>query len=126
MARILIVDDDPGIRALLRAILTVAGHDITEAADGVEGIDVFRGRPSDLVFCDLFMPNKDGLETIRELRRDFPGVRVVAMSGGGFKGTVNLLPAARTLGAERLLPKPFDRETVLGLVADALPPAPAA
>ncbi len=126
MARILIVDDEGGIRALLRAILTAAGHEVAEASDGAEGVAAFRARPSDLVFCDLFMPNKDGLEAIRELRRDFAGVRVVAMSGGAFRGTVNLLPAARALGAVHLLPKPFDRAAVLAAVDRALAPAPAA
>jgi CheY-like chemotaxis protein len=120
MARILVVDDDESVRTLLRMILTMAGHEITEAADGIEGIKAFRRERSDLEFCDLFMRGKEGLETIRELRGEFPGVRVIAMSGGGFQGTVNLLPAARILGASHLLPKPFNRDDVPAVVGQAL------
>jgi CheY-like chemotaxis protein len=125
VARILVVDDDDGVRGLLRMILTGVGHQVTEAGDGVEGIEAFRRQPSELVFCDLFMPNKEGLETIRELIRERADVPVIAMSGGGFAGTVNLLPAARAFGAARLLPKPFDRNAVLAALADTLRPAPA-
>jgi CheY-like chemotaxis protein len=120
MARVLVVDDDEQIRSILRAILETAGHQVTEAADGAEGFRCAGREPADLVFCDLFMPGQDGLETIRDLRRDFPALPVVAMSGGGYGGELDLLPAARLLGANVALRKPFNPESVLNAVRQAL------
>jgi CheY-like chemotaxis protein len=121
MARILIVDDDRDVRGLLRLILQIAGHQVLEAADGVEALCFLRSVGVDLVFCDLFMDGKDGLQTIREARRDFPGVPVVAMSGGGLGGKVDLLGIARLLGATLTLRKPFARQEALDAVEQALP-----
>jgi CheY-like chemotaxis protein len=120
MASILLIDDNVWLRRALRGTLEGAGHEVEEAGNGAEGIQAFRRRPSDVLFCDLFMPDKDGLETIRELRGEFPAVKVIAMSGGGFAGTMDLLPVARLLGAVQVLPKPFDREAVLAAVEEAL------
>jgi hypothetical protein len=80
----------------------------------------------DLVFCDLFMPDKEGLETIREIRRDHPGVPVVAVSGGGFAGRLDLLGVARRLGAVQAIRKPFTVQAVLEVVGIVLTTANAA
>jgi CheY-like chemotaxis protein len=120
MARILVVDDEAPVRALLRAILAAAGQEVAEAADGAEGVLAYRRLCPDLLFCDLFMPGKNGLEAIRELSAEFPGVKAVAMSGGTAAAILHLLPTARRLGAAWLLPKPFDRKAVLAAVEHVL------
>ena len=86
MARILVVDDEEGIRTLLRNILVREGHHVTTAADGVEALQVVDTQPVDLVITDLIMPEKEGVETISELRKRFPAVKIIAMSGGGMGG----------------------------------------
>src|SRR5947209_4368981 len=101
--RVLIIDDDAKVRAVLRVMLESAGFEAAEAGDGEEGVRAFRRLEADVVLCDLFMPGRDGLEAIRGLRREFPGVKVIAMSGGGFGGAVDMLPAARLLGAAAVL-----------------------
>src|SRR5205807_7303003 len=88
--------------------------------DGGEAIRAFRQHPSDLLLCDLFMPGKEGLETIRELRREFPDVKIVAMSGGALNGTMDFLPVAARLGALAVLSKPFTPEALLAVVEDVL------
>jgi CheY-like chemotaxis protein len=122
VARILVIDDDGRMRSWLRPALEGAGHSVAEAPDGAAGLAAYRREPADLVLCDLFMPGKDGLEAIRELRRLDPGARVVAMSGGGPFGVegAELLAVARRLGAARVLLKPFGVDAVCAAVADAL------
>jgi len=83
MAQILIIDDEATIRDLLVKILEREGYKTITAADGKEGIRIFRENPADLIITDLIMPEKEGIETIMELRRDFRDVKVIAMSGGG-------------------------------------------
>src|ERR1700685_1671205 len=118
--RILIVDDNEKIRATVRMMLEGAGFEIAEAADGAEAIRTFRHSGADVVLSDVFMPDHDGLELIRALRRDFPDVKVIAMSGGGFRGRVDMLPLAKGLGAAAILPKPFTQAEVLAAIARAL------
>jgi DNA-binding response OmpR family regulator len=116
MARILIIDDDPDMRAVLEQTLSAAGHDIVLAGDGQEGIDQYRAAPVDVVVIDLFMPRKEGIETIREMRRHFPETSIIAMSGDAI--AVPLLSVAKRLGAARILKKPFHTEELLALVAE--------
>lgn len=122
MARILIIDDDDYVRRPLRKMLEVAGHDVVEAREGDEGLKLQRDQPCDLVITDLFMPGKEGLQTIRELRREFPGVKIIAMSGGGLDHDVDFLPYAQMVGALRTLAKPFERTDLLNAVAELLGP----
>jgi len=119
--RVLVVDDDEGIRFLCRTILQEAGFEVAEAGDGDDGLASFRARPADVVLCDIFMPGRDGLELIRELVQTFAGARVIAMSGGGFSGKFDLLPMAAKLGAIAVLRKPFDKEVLLAAIRAALP-----
>jgi CheY-like chemotaxis protein len=122
MARILIIDDNSEFRFMLRALLEGAGHQVAEAGNGNEGIRCFHGDPCDLICCDLFMPEKEGLETIRELCHDFPTVKIVAMSGGGgTDGSVDMLPIARYFGAVEVLQKPFEPDTLLRILEGLLP-----
>src|SRR4051812_16983873 len=106
MAHVLVIDDEAAIRSFVRLALEKAGHRVSEAADGDEGLRAFRADPADLVLCDIFMPEKDGLETIQILRRASPGVPVVAIGGGNYRGT-DFLAVARKLGATAALYKPF-------------------
>jgi CheY-like chemotaxis protein len=120
VTRTLVIDDEPAICGLLRAILTMNGHEILEAGDGAEALRLLEGQPVDLVFCDLFMPGMDGLETIPRIRREYPAARIVAMSAGGRYGLADLLDVALHLGAAVTLDKPFTADQVLAAVAVAL------
>lgn len=123
MPRILIVDDDANLRAAIRRMLAPMGCEIDEAANGRDALRAFRARPFDLVLCDVFMPEQDGLELLRELPREFVGAKVISMSGGGtFHGPVNLLPVARSLGALAVLHKPFEQAELVKVVRQALAP----
>lgn len=120
MAKILVIDDDQQVRHLLVVALTNIGHETRSAENGAEGIRAFRSAPADLVITDLIMPEKEGLETIMELRREFPGVKVIAISGGGRQSGVDFLPLAGKLGARRTLHKPFTIQELFEAVNDVL------
>ena len=120
MAKILVIDDSEDIRILLHEALQAAGHSVVEAADGEEGLRSYREHCPDLVITDIVMPNKEGLETIMELRRESPGVKIVAMSGGTRGMVISFLPAAKKLGADYTLPKPFSLAELQAVVDDAL------
>lgn len=120
MARILVIDDESTVRGTIRAILEQAGYDVVEAPNGSEGIKLYRSKPADLVITDLFMPEKEGIETIRELRRYSPNVKIVAISGGSKKWNLTCLPVAEKVGAIRTVAKPFGMDEILGVVRDLL------
>jgi CheY-like chemotaxis protein len=120
MARVLVIDDNAMVRQVARAMLEAGGFQVAEAADGTEAIRAFSGQGADLVLCDVFMPGKDGLQTIRELRALEPGLKVIAMSGVGRKAGVDFLGLARAFGAAETLYKPFDLATITGVVERAL------
>lgn len=108
MASILVIDDDVLLQEFIQIVLEEAGHEVRCAGDGVAGLKAQRQRPADLIICDLFMPEKEGLETIQELHRDFPQVKVMAISGGNpHDGRMDFLPLAKQLGAAAALHKPF-------------------
>jgi CheY-like chemotaxis protein len=113
---ILLVDDDLDVRHSLRRVLERAGHIVTEAGNGQEAVKLWRRHPGDLVILDMFMPEKDGLETIVELRAHNPNVRIIAMSGGGAKNRLDILDDARLLGADLAIQKPFHPAELLKLV----------
>jgi len=118
--RILVIDDDPDVRASLTKILTRAGYDVVEAADGAAGMELQRREPSDLIITDIFMPGVDGLQTIRQLKKEGSAVRIIAVSGGDRTGTVDLKEHARLMGAFKVLAKPFEMHDVLAAVKEAL------
>jgi CheY-like chemotaxis protein len=108
MAQILVIDDDVMLQRMLKETLTYLGHEVRQAFDGREGVRLCREAPPDLVLTDIMMPEQDGLQTIRELGRTCPNVKIIAMSGGS-----NLLPGldaltfATRFGARQVLYKPF-------------------
>jgi DNA-binding NtrC family response regulator len=118
MARILVIDDEPDMRVLLEQTLKAAGHEVILAADGREGVERYRASPADLVITDLYMPNQEGLETIGELRRRFPEVAIIAMSGKA--AALTMLSIARKFGAIGILHKPFLTEELIAAVGKAL------
>jgi CheY-like chemotaxis protein len=120
MARILVIDDEALIRDLILKILESEGYETITATDGQDGIRIFRENPTDLVITDLIMPEKEGIETIMELRRDFKDVKVIAMSGGGKIDAETYLHIAKTIGAIGTIAKPFDRKEVLKTVQELL------
>jgi two-component system chemotaxis response regulator CheY len=121
MPRVLVIEDDCLTRELICRILEHAGFDVDIAADGAAGLHRFRAHPADVVICDIFMPEKDGLETIKELRREYHQVQIVALSGGAAGGMFDMLAVARKLGATATVSKPIDFEELLAAVCEALP-----
>ena len=118
MARILVIDDDADTRAMLEQILKAAGHEVFLAADGKEGVMRHRTCPADLVITDLYMPNQDGTETIRELRTCFPQVAIITMSGRIDTGT--MLSIAQNVADVGILRKPFLPDELIAAVVKAL------
>lgn len=120
MERILIIDDEPQIRSMLRLMLEREGYEVVEALDGIEGIRIYRKNPVDLIITDLIMPNKDGIGMIIDLKKEFPGVKIIAMSGGGLNKPEGYLKGAKKLGAACTLTKPIDREEMLRAVKNTI------
>ena len=111
MARILLIDDSEDLRAMLRDELAAAGYDVTAVANGHAGLAAVREAHVDVVVTDIFMPERDGLETIAELRRDFPRIKIIAISGGSASRRpmqhTDHLAIAHDIGADEILRKPF-------------------
>ncbi len=112
MSRILLIDDDEPFRNVLKVSLQQMGHDVIEAKDGCEGVALYAGGEFDVVVTDLIMPDKEGIETIMDLRKLNPAVKIIAMSGGGRVTSVDYLQIARQVGAKRILAKPFLYEDI--------------
>ena len=120
MARILVMDDDDVFRGAIRTVLQSAGYEVLEAADGAAGLRVYREQGADLVLVDIFMPERDGLEVVQDLRAAIPRPKIVAMSGGGRHKQLDALSAAAAFGAERTLRKPFAPHELLAEVRTLL------
>ena len=120
MERVLVIDDEPQIRSMLRLMLERAGYEVREAPDGLEGIRSYRENPADLIISDLIMPNKDGIGMMIELKKEFPDIKIIAMSGGGLNKPEGYLEGAKKLGANWTLTKPIDREELLQAVKNTL------
>ena len=120
MASVLVVDDEPEIRALLRQVLERDGHAVTEAENGRKAVRALRERTVDLVITDIIMPEQEGMETISEIRRLRPDVKIIAMSGGGRRLSMDFLPLAARLGADATIEKPFKPASIAAAVSDLL------
>ena len=115
--KILLVDDEDRLREVLRVMLESLGHEVQEARDGREALAVYAAHPAEVVLTDLYMPEKEGMETIRELRRRSPSLRIIAMSGGSpraFMSTEDYLAMAQRMGANSVLAKPFTAAQLAG------------
>jgi YesN/AraC family two-component response regulator len=120
MKRILVIDDDFHVRDMLERLLRKAHHDVETAADGAEALRRHRQSPVDLVITDIIMPEKEGLEMIAEFRKEYPSVKLIAISGGGRIGPANYLKLATLLGAERTFAKPVDTSLLLSAIEELL------
>jgi len=107
MAKILIVDDDTHVRYTITKALKTQGHDVVEAGNGRIALDVLGHAPVDLVITDIIMPEMEGIGTILELRKRYPAMKIIAISGGGRSRSVDFLSTARQFGAAATLEKPF-------------------
>ena len=120
MPRILVIDDEEPVRTMMRQMLEKVGYEVVEAPDGDVGIRLLCDHLADLIITDLFMPRKEGIETMLEVRKHFPQVKIIAMSGGGRTGKLDFLPMATSFGALRTLAKPFERRELLEAVREVL------
>jgi DNA-binding response OmpR family regulator len=118
--RILVIDDDIDLCLVMREVLQAEGYEVSVATDGAEGVNSQRMQPASLLITDIFMPNKEGIETIRDFRMEFPSVPIIAMSGGGRLKRQGSLFTARELGAAVILRKPFKMSELLRSVAEVL------
>jgi len=123
MARILVIDDEELARFTLREILEAAGHEVIEASNGNEGTAFQRANPCDVVITDMIMPEKEGLETIVELKGEYPDLKIIAISGGGRTRNLDFLKLAGEFGADRIIIKPFSEEDLMAGLAACLPKA---
>ncbi len=127
MARILIIDDEERVRNTLRRMLESAGHEVVEAADGKEGVELYKFEAEftkehsvDLVLMDLIMPEQEGVQAAAELRHYDPEVKIIAISGGGRINNFQTLRIAQKFGIDHALAKPIRMANLLALVEDAL------
>ena len=120
MPRILLIEDDEPLRDTLRKTFVRAGYEVDEAPNGKAAVQAYRRVRSDVVVTDIVMPEKEGLEVISELRRLAPGVKIIAISGGGAGRAGDYLELARRLGATHILAKPFSGDEILAVVAEVL------
>jgi CheY-like chemotaxis protein len=124
MATILVIDDDRSFRRMVNLVLTRAHHAVIEAQDGVEGLQLFTSLNPDVVISDIIMPDKDGIQLIREIRALNPTIHIIAMSGGGAAIGMGYLGAAGKLGADRRLAKPFRPTELTEMVEQLLADGP--
>ena len=120
MQNILVIDDDKLMCLALAKILISAGYNVVQASDGEEGLKLYRTQDFDLVITDLIMPDKEGIQIIRELRKENSRIRIIAMSAGGRGGATDYLKWARLMGAKQCLSKPIKREDLLDAVQAVL------
>jgi len=117
--RVLIVDDNADSREILRSLLELERYEVHLARDGEQALRLQRSSPADVVITDIFMPDKDGVETIRELCSEFPQTKIIAMSGVA-SYNVDYLSLSLELGAAKVLRKPFDSQALLGALREVL------
>lgn len=114
------MDDEPAVRELLRIVLEREGHTVIEAGNGRKAMRALAGAAVDVVITDIIMPEQEGMETIGEIRRLRPEIKIIAMSGGGRRLTMDFLPLATRLGADLTFEKPFKPASIVAAVAELL------
>ena len=120
MRRILIIDDEADVREMLKVGFEESGFEVMVASDGNSGLECYNQRPADLVITDILMPERDGLDLIRTLRKQDPSVKIIAISGKGKSGDLDFLLEAELFGAARTLAKPFSWEEIFLVAQDVL------
>jgi DNA-binding response OmpR family regulator len=117
MAKIYVFDDEPSILLMIKKMLEKAGYEVDIALNGKEGMELFKKNVPDLLITDIIMPEKEGLETILELRNKFPELKIIAISGGGRISPSGYLPGAKLLGANMVFEKPLVQKEFLQAVS---------
>lgn len=120
MSTILIIDDEDVVRKMLRKLFEKNGYQIIEASNGIQGMKMFTEHKPDLIITDLIMPEKEGLELIRELKKNDPNVKIIAISGGGITDPLMYLNLAVTFGAVKAFSKPMDMDLLIETVKEIL------
>jgi DNA-binding NtrC family response regulator len=120
MARILVIDDQDSIRRVVRRALEQDGHEVFDASDGELGMEILESNSFDVVITDIFMPGQDGIVTLRQIRKRFPTVKVIVISGGDSSGLMDLRQDAELLGAVKSLQKPFNAREIMDVVRSVL------
>lgn len=120
MESILVIDDDPQIRQLLEEVLRVEGYNVLAAESVDKGLPNYPKSLLPLIVIDVLMPDREGLETIRELRKNNPSMKIIAISGGLEQGGIDVLDIAKRFGADRVLRKPFDVKDFLNVIDETL------
>jgi CheY-like chemotaxis protein len=120
MSTILVIDDDAQVQKFLRTVLEQEGYAVRCADNGMRGVRQYRREPANLVLCDIFMERQDGLETIRQLRQEFPQVKIIAISGGSRLVAGDFLEQAKMFGALATLQKPLAAQILLETVRNVL------
>jgi len=120
MGNLLVIDDEAQARRMLRIFLERLGHEVLDAEDGDAGLAIVRDNQVDLIITDIVMPNKEGLETITEIRRLQENVKIIAISGGGRFGNTDYLEIAERFGADKTFHKPLDLENLEAAINELL------
>lgn len=116
MVKVLVVDDEELVRLTLRQMLESEGHDVLEARNGREAVAIQNKTPADIVLTDIIMPEQEGIETIIQLRRQDPNLRIIAISGGGRMKNLDFLRVAANVGADATLTKPFTTDELVEVI----------
>ncbi|HVL35642.1 MAG TPA: response regulator [Burkholderiales bacterium] len=123
MVRVLVIDDNDDFRKLALLWFQIHGIDAEGAANGAQGLEVQRVRPATVIVTDIFMPEKEGIETIQELRKEFPAAKIIAMTGRESLTGYDVFQVARELGAVRTFKKPFKLDDLIAAVRELSPGA---
>ena len=124
MARIIVIDDQEPIRRIVRRALEQEGHEVLDASEGEMGMRLLEQHAADVVITDIFMPGQDGIVTLRQIRKQFPAVKVIVISGGDSSGLLDLRHDAELLGAVKSLQKPFTAAELAQTVREVLSDRP--
>ena len=125
MAKVLLIDDDDLVQTTLSTAVSLAGHTVTMATNGRDGLRLFTEQRHDVIVTDIIMPDQEGIETILSIRKIDGAVPIIAMSGATNMGNLDILGAAKTLGATRILKKPFGVQDLIDAIKECLSPTPA-
>ncbi|PID29803.1 MAG: response regulator [Candidatus Cloacimonadota bacterium] len=120
MEKILVIDDEEPIRMLIKAILEKAGYEVDLAKNGIIALEKINNNHYCVIILDLLMPEKEGLETIREMLKMKPEIKIIAISGGGSNGDLDFLSIAKLFGAKSTLNKPFNKAKLLDTLQEVI------
>ena len=113
MPTVLIVEDDPQMLEVLTEAFSAAHYTFIVAADGEEALERVKESQVDLLVTDILMPEMDGLELINEIKKSNSDIKIIAITGGGYIGSTSYLKMAKSIGADEMLPKPFELDVLI-------------